>query len=51
MIKRVELPPDMDKDRIFEYGKAQVLVIIPKGFKRNKTCGIILIPYSILAQG
>ena len=35
MIKRVELPPDMDKDRIFEYGKAQVLVIIPKGFEEG----------------
>ena len=35
IIKRVELPPGMDKDRIFEYGKAQVLVIIPKGFEEG----------------
>ena len=32
LIKRIDLPPGMDKDRIFEYGKAQVLIIIPKGF-------------------
>ncbi|MFZ3055858.1 MAG: ABC transporter permease [Smithella sp.] len=32
LIKRVELPSDLDKDRIFEKGKAQVLVVIPKGF-------------------
>jgi len=35
LIKRVELPPDMDKDRIFEYGEAQVLVVIPKGFEEG----------------
>ncbi|MGB5217244.1 MAG: ABC transporter permease [Smithella sp.] len=35
MIKRVDLPPDMDKDRIFENGKAQVLVVIPKGFEEG----------------
>jgi len=32
LIKRVDLPPGFDKDRVFEQGKAQVLVIIPKGF-------------------
>jgi len=25
----------MDKDRIFEYGEAQVLVVIPKGFEEG----------------
>jgi ABC-2 type transport system permease protein len=35
MIKQVELPPGFDKDRIFEYGKTQVLVIIPKGFEEG----------------
>ncbi|MFA5321678.1 MAG: ABC transporter permease [Smithella sp.] len=32
LIKRVALPHGMDKDRIFEYGRAEALVIIPKGF-------------------
>jgi ABC-2 type transport system permease protein len=32
LIKRVNLPQGMDRDRIFEYGKVQVLVVIPKGF-------------------
>jgi ABC-2 type transport system permease protein len=32
LIQRINLPRGMDRDRIFEYGKAQVLVIIPKGF-------------------
>lgn len=32
LIKKVDLPAGFDKDRIFEKGKAQVLVVIPKGF-------------------
>ncbi|HDQ03971.1 MAG TPA: ABC transporter permease [Deltaproteobacteria bacterium] len=32
LFRRVELPEDMDRDRIFELGKAQALVIIPEGF-------------------
>jgi len=35
LIKRVELPPGVDKDRIFEQGKAQVLVVIPGGFEEG----------------
>ena len=35
LIKRVELPSGTDKDRIFEQGKAQVLVVIPRGFEEG----------------
>ena len=35
MIKRIELPPGFDKDRVFEQGKAQVLIVIPKGFEEG----------------
>lgn len=35
LIKRVELPSGLDKDRIFEKGKAQVLIVIPKGFEEG----------------
>jgi len=36
LIQRVDRPPDMDDDRIFEDGRAQILVIIPKGFDEGK---------------
>jgi len=36
MIQRVDRPRDMDNDRIFEDGRAQTLVIIPKGFDEGK---------------
>jgi ABC-2 type transport system permease protein len=32
LIQRIDLPQGMDRDRIFEYGKADALVVIPKGF-------------------
>ena len=32
LIDRVERPPGMDNDRIFETGKAQAVIFIPKGF-------------------
>ncbi len=32
LVQRIDWPQGMDIDRIFEYGKAQAVVIIPKGF-------------------
>ena len=32
LIESIDRPPGMDNDRIFEYGKAQAVIIIPKGF-------------------
>lgn len=32
LIQRVDRPHGMDNDRIFEYGRAQAVVMIPKGF-------------------
>jgi ABC-2 type transport system permease protein len=36
LIERVKRPQGMDNDRIFEDGKAQALVIIPKGFDEGQ---------------
>jgi ABC-2 type transport system permease protein len=36
MIQRVDRPRDMDNDRIFEDGRTQTLVIIPKGFDEGE---------------
>lgn len=32
LIQKIDLPPDFDKERVFEYGKAQAIVVIPEGF-------------------
>lgn len=33
LIERIKRPPGMDNDRIFEHGKAEAVIFIPKGFE------------------
>lgn len=36
LIQRIALPPGFHQDRVFEYGKAQAIVIIPPGFEAGE---------------